>query len=187
MFSSLANRNPPPNPSRQNAPVPIVRSQSSDESHSQQSDVATGFRTGTSQQESQQQAQDDTNYDDYIVNNHNREAFIEPDSQYVDFDDSPQPSSCSEGNYSGAGQTEEQPTQLFGGSTQIEQPTQIATQVATQVIEELTQPVTSSPNLPLAQLPVIIINIFRLRHVFNLFLRIGTDTRHRHLQYFHQY
>lgn len=137
MFTSLSNKT---NQTRQNAPVPIPRSQSSNESTSQQSDAVTGFRTSASQPESQQQGQDDTNYDDYIVNNHNREAFIEPDSQYMDFEDSPHPSSCSEGNYPVV--TGEEPTQLFGVSAEGEQPTQVST-----------QPV-SSPSMPPVHLSV---------------------------------
>jgi hypothetical protein len=123
-----------------------VKSQSSDES--QESDVVA--RNAESQQEEiEQQAQDDTNYDDYIVNNHNREIFIERDT--LQWEDSPHPSSCSETHDDNhnhiptgpIGQPLEEPTQIIGPPGH--RPTQVDIQVASE--EEQTQP-ASSPTSP---------------------------------------
>lgn len=168
MFTSLANQ---VKQTSRNAPVAVARSLSSNDSASQQSDAVVGFQNSDSQPESQQQGQDDTNYDDYIVNNHNREAFIEPDSQFVDFEDSPQPSSCSDGNYPVV--TTEEPTQLV----EEEQPTQIATQV----VEEPTQP-TSSPNILPAHLPVSKCGFHS--NIFLIILLLATDAEHCHHKHF---
>jgi hypothetical protein len=125
--------------------VSVARSQSPDEFHSQKSDTSVGFQMSNFQHvESGHQG--DTNYDDYIVNNHNRDVFIVRGSQFgIQLEQSPRLSTSSEERYSEA-PTEiiDEPTQIVGESTQpAEEPTQIVEHKS-----QHTHPSEERPTLP---------------------------------------